>query len=57
VITPVMPMKRFGKWERREEAREGVSVKQWMWMWVERGTYSVNMRRISSSASRVWTGC
>ena len=35
VITPVMPMKRFGKWERREEARVVVSVKQWMWMWVD----------------------
>jgi len=26
VITPVMPMKRFGKWDSREEARLGVSV-------------------------------
>ena len=53
VITPVMPMKALGKWERREEARVGVSVKQWMWMCVERGTCSFRIRRISSSASRV----
>jgi hypothetical protein len=52
-MTPVMPMKELGKWERMEEAREGESVKQWMWRWVSRGTCCLRMRRMSSSASLV----
>jgi len=30
VITPVIPIKALGKWERIEEAKVGVSVKQWI---------------------------
>jgi hypothetical protein len=52
-MTPVMPMKELGKWARMEEAREGESVKQWMWRWVSTGTCSLRMRRMSSSASLV----
>jgi hypothetical protein len=54
-MTPVMPMKELGKWARMEEARAGESVKQWMWRWVSRGTCCLRMRRMSSSASLVWT--
>ena len=53
-MTPVMPMKRLGKWLRREDASSGVSVKQWTWICVSCGTVSVNIWRISSSASLVW---
>ena len=54
-MTPVMPMKELGKWERIEAAREGASVKQWMCMRVSRGTFSVRILKMSVSASRVWT--
>jgi len=54
-MTPVMPMKELGKWERMEAARDGESVKQWICMCVSRGTFSVRILRMSVSASRVWT--
>jgi hypothetical protein len=38
VITPVIPMKELGKWERMEDAKEGLSVKQWMCRCVSMGT-------------------